>query len=99
MNEQLLYHIAITSIPNIGDVTAKKLIAYCGISEQVFNEKKSTLEKIPGIAAIISKQEKIGIDELSLQAKLPMSKTTATLLEMEFNGVVKALPGKLYKLV
>jgi DNA processing protein len=52
MNEQLLYHIAITSIPNIGDVTAKKLIAYCGSSEQVFSEKKSLLEKIPGIGGV-----------------------------------------------
>tara|TARA_B100000809_G_scaffold57505_2_gene53641 strand:+ start:15478 stop:16581 length:1104 start_codon:yes stop_codon:yes gene_type:complete len=52
MNEQLLYHIAITSIPNIGDITAKKLIAYCGSSEQVFKEKKSVLEKIPGIGAV-----------------------------------------------
>jgi DNA processing protein len=52
MNEQLLYHIAITSIPNIGDITAKKLIAYCGSSEQVFKEKKSVLEKIPGIGGI-----------------------------------------------
>lgn len=52
MNEQLLYHIAITSIPNIGDITAKKLIAYCGSSEQVFSEKKGVLEKIPGIGAV-----------------------------------------------
>ena len=52
MNEQLLYHIAITSIPNIGDVTAKKLIAYCGSSEQVFKEKKGVLEKIPGIGPV-----------------------------------------------
>ncbi|MBL4669778.1 MAG: DNA-protecting protein DprA [Flavobacteriales bacterium] len=52
MNEQLLYHIAITSIPNIGDITAKNLIAYCGSTEQVFKEKKSVLEKIPGIGAI-----------------------------------------------
>ena len=52
MKGQLLYHIAITSIPNIGDITAKKLIAYCGSSEQVFCEKKSVLEKIPGIGGI-----------------------------------------------
>jgi len=52
MNEQLLYHIAITSIPNIGDITAKKLIAYCGSSKQVFSEKRSVLEKIPGIGAV-----------------------------------------------
>ncbi len=52
MNDQLLYHIAITSIPNIGDITAKKLIAYCGSSEQVFKEKKGVLEKIPGIGSV-----------------------------------------------
>lgn len=52
MNDSLLYNIAITLIPNVGDVTAKKLIAYCGSSEQVFKEKKSVLEKIPGIGPI-----------------------------------------------
>jgi len=52
MNSQLLYNIAITCLPNIGAITAKKLIAYCGSSENVFNEKKSPLEKIPGIGKI-----------------------------------------------
>ena len=51
------------------------------------------------IAAIISKHQKIGVDELSLLAKLPMSKITSELLEMEFGGVVKTLPGKVYKLI
>lgn len=55
MNEQLLYNIAITCLPNIGDVLAKKLIAYCGSAEAVFYEKKATLEKIPGIGAIYAK--------------------------------------------
>lgn len=55
MNEQLLYHIALTSIPNIGDVTAKKLIAYCGSSEQVFKDKKSLLERVPGIGSVYAK--------------------------------------------
>jgi len=55
MNEQLLYHIAITSIPNIGAITAKKLIAYCGSSEEVFKETKSKLEKIPGIGSVYAK--------------------------------------------
>jgi len=52
MNEQLLYNIAITSIPNIGNITAKKLIAYCGSAKNVFNEKKGVLEKIPGIGFV-----------------------------------------------
>lgn len=46
---KLFYQIAITLIPGIGDITSKKLIAYCGGVEAVFSEKKVHLEKIPGI--------------------------------------------------
>lgn len=52
MNNYLLYNIAITCLPNIGAITAKKLIAYCGSAETVFSEKKTALEKIPGIGKI-----------------------------------------------
>ncbi len=45
----LLYQIALTLIPGVGDITAKKLIAYCGSAEAIFKEKKKILEKIPGI--------------------------------------------------
>lgn len=55
MNPSLLYYIALTSIPNIGNVTAKKLIAYCGNAEQVFSERLSALEKIPGIGSVYAK--------------------------------------------
>jgi DNA processing protein len=49
MNSDLKYKIALTLIPNIGDILAKRLVAYCGGVEAVFNEKKAALEKIPGI--------------------------------------------------
>ncbi len=48
----LLHKIAITLIPNIGEIRAKNLIAYCGGLENVFNEKKEKLAKIPGIGSI-----------------------------------------------
>jgi DNA processing protein len=51
MKKQLLYEIALTLIPNIGDILAKKLVSYCGNAEQVFKEKRSALEKIPGIGS------------------------------------------------
>lgn len=47
----LLYQIGITLIPGIGDINGKKLIAYCGGAEAVFNEKRQVLMKIPGIGA------------------------------------------------
>ena len=49
MNNHLLYEIALTLVPGIGDVNGKKLVAYCGGAEAVFCEKKKTLSKIPGI--------------------------------------------------
>ena len=51
---ELIYRLGITLIPTIGDINAKKLIAYCGSAEAVFKEKKSSLLKIPGIGHTIA---------------------------------------------
>lgn len=45
----LLHKIAITLIPGVGDVNARRLISYCGGVEAVFRERRTTLLKIPGI--------------------------------------------------
>lgn len=50
----MLYEIAITIIPGIGDILAKKLIAWCGSVEGVFKEKKNHLMKIPGIGQTLA---------------------------------------------
>lgn len=47
----LQYKIALSMIQGIGDITAKKLLAYCGGLEEVFCAKKSSLQKIPGIGS------------------------------------------------
>lgn len=49
MHYEFLYEIALTLIPGIGDVSGKKLVAYCGGAEAVFCEKKKNLFNIPGI--------------------------------------------------
>lgn len=49
MHYELLYELALTLIPGIGDVNGKKLVAYCGGAEAVFHEKKKNLFHIPGI--------------------------------------------------
>jgi len=54
MLENLKYKIALTLIPNIGDILAKRLVAYCGSVQAVFEEKKSSLEKIPGIGSSLA---------------------------------------------
>jgi len=55
VDNQLLYKIAISFIPKIGPVNAKKLIAYVGSLEGVFKEKKRILVKIPGIGETLAK--------------------------------------------
>ena len=51
---KLVYQIGITQIDNVGDINAKKLIAYCGGAEAVFKEKKSALLKIPGVGSLVA---------------------------------------------
>lgn len=52
--QNLMYQVAITLIPGVGDVLAKNLIAYCGSVEAVFKAKKTHLLRIPGIGEKIA---------------------------------------------
>lgn len=48
----LLYKIALTLIPGVGDVNARRLVAYCGGVEAVFRQSRASLMKIPGIGEV-----------------------------------------------
>ncbi|MDQ3190351.1 MAG: DNA-processing protein DprA [Bacteroidota bacterium] len=48
MSEELKYKIALSLLPGIGVITAKKLLTYFGSAEALFNEKKSTFNKLSG---------------------------------------------------
>lgn len=52
MNNELLHQLALTLVPNIGDVQSKILVQHFGDAGSIFKAKKSTLEKIEGIGAI-----------------------------------------------
>ena len=47
---------------------------------------------------ILKQKEKAHVDDISSASGLPMSKTAALLLGLEFSGVIKSLPGKMYVL-
>ena len=49
MNAELLYQLALTLVPNIGDVQSKILVQHFGDAAAIFKAKASTLEKIEGI--------------------------------------------------
>ncbi|MFW6370799.1 MAG: DNA-processing protein DprA, partial [Bacteroidota bacterium] len=53
-----IFKIAITLLPDIGPVLAKRLIAYTGSAKAVFHESQSALAKIPGIGKHLLKQLK-----------------------------------------
>ena len=52
--ENLVYQIALTQIPGIGDVLARNLVSYCGGVAEVFKQKKSRLLQIPGIGETLA---------------------------------------------
>ena len=52
MNHDLLYQVALTLVPNIGDVHAKALISIYGDAHSVFKAKKKELENIEGIGTV-----------------------------------------------
>jgi DNA processing protein len=52
MPNDLLYQIALTLIPNIGDVHSKALVNIYGDAESIFKAKRKELENIEGIGSI-----------------------------------------------
>lgn len=49
---ELLYQLALTQVPNIGDVQARLLIQQLGSASAVFKASKTTLESIEGIGGV-----------------------------------------------
>ncbi|MCH1437348.1 MAG: hypothetical protein L7U70_04615 [Flavobacteriales bacterium] len=78
MNKERIYQIALTLVPKVGDVIAKKLIAYCGSAEAVFKEPKKNLMRIPGIGSVLAN---------TIVSKDLLSAAEFELRFMEQNGV------------
>jgi DNA processing protein len=53
-NDSLLYQIALTMIPGVGDVLGRKLISLYGSAEAVFREPRQHLKKMPRIGDLLS---------------------------------------------
>ena len=49
---QLQYAMALQAVPNIGDITAKKLIHYCGSPKAAFKASKRSLYTISGMGSV-----------------------------------------------
>jgi DNA processing protein len=53
MTDSLLHQIALTLVPQVGAITAKTLVSYCGSAEAVFQAPKKDLLRIPGIGPAV----------------------------------------------
>ncbi len=49
------YKIAISLLPGIGSILARRIIEHTGSAEGIFHEKRPTLEKIPGIGTKLAR--------------------------------------------
>ena len=58
MPNDLLYQIALTLVPNIGDVHAKALINLYGDAQSIFKAKRKELDTIEGIGTVRAKSIK-----------------------------------------
>ncbi len=56
MNNDLLYKVGLSFLKNVGDISARNLVSYCGGAEAVFNASKAKLDKVPGIGEKFSSQ-------------------------------------------
>lgn len=70
--------------------TGKKEIQR-NLFEELNDEEKLLIE-------ILEKNPKPVIDFICKESKMTMNKVSATLLEMEFKGLVRALPGKIFEI-
>ncbi len=52
MSKELQYQIALTLVPNIGDVHAKALVNHFGNAEAIFSARKKELEELEGIGTV-----------------------------------------------
>ncbi|MDP1620834.1 MAG: DNA-processing protein DprA [Bacteroidales bacterium] len=65
------------------------------VQRKIFIEMTADEEKI---VKYLQENGQTGIDEICIQTGLQMSKVSASLLNLEFEGVVKCLPGKVYSM-
>ncbi len=75
---ELRYTLALQRIPNLGDISAKKLLRKMGSAEAIFKEKKNKLSKIDGIGPVRLKE---------LNVKKQLEEADAELQYIEDNNI------------
>jgi predicted Rossmann fold nucleotide-binding protein DprA/Smf involved in DNA uptake len=66
------------------------------VKELVAKKPRELSKEEELLVTALKEKDCIAIDDLCLICQLPMSKVSGILLTLEFSGVVKSLPGKMY---
>ncbi len=69
-------------------------------SKKTARQKKLFMEFSPEeelVLDILKEKEEVGIDYIVLKSKFSSTKIASILLNLEFEGIVKCLPGKMFK--
>jgi DNA processing protein len=65
------------------------------VQRQLFVELSAEEEQL---VKVLKEKGSLAIDDLCLVSSMPMSKVSSLLLTLEFSGIVRSLPGKVYRL-
>ena len=66
------------------------------MQKSLFTELNEAEEKV---VALLRQAESVGIDHLTFECGMSNSAMAALLLQLEFKGLVRSMPGKRYTLV
>ena len=58
MTDELFYQIALTMINGVGGILSRQLLSAFGDARTIFQEKKQTLERVPGIGTVLAQEIK-----------------------------------------
>ena len=70
-----------------------------GIEEKYYDFSKLTNDEKSVIETLNLSSDGLVLDELSWKSQIPLNKLASVLLNLEFSGIVKTIPGKKYKLI
>jgi len=74
------------------------------IEDEKIEKKSKSYEKLTGndqvvVQTLLANKKQMHLDQLSWQSQIPLGKLAGVLLQLEFDGMIKPLPGKEYRLI
>lgn len=70
----------------------KEKVIQCSLFRELSGEEQAVID-------LLSKTESIHLNLLSIELNLPVSKLSITLFKLEMDGIIRSLPGGIYRLI